>query len=376
MVPTTVTDLADPVRLPTFKASASDRVLVVDDDAQLGRALRQMLLAAGYSVTGADSAAEARETLAGGNIGVLLSDVNMPGQSGLELIRFALAEHPETATLLMSGVDDPEVARVGLEYGAYGYLMKPFGRTELVISVMNAFRRRALETRSRATQTVLEQAVADRTRSLAHTVARLEYAAEELEISRAETIDRLARAAEFRDVGTGAHLVRMSGYCAILAERFGIDPARMKLASVLHDVGKIATPDSVLLKPGPLTESERAEMERHAQTGYELLRGSSSTVLTLGASIALTHHEKYDGSGYPAGLSRAEIPLEARIAAVADVFDALTSDRVYRPAWTLDDTLDELRTQRGKHFDPLVLDAFFASLDKITALRATAADTA
>jgi putative two-component system response regulator len=367
----TVTGAPPLSRSPTPPASSTDPVLIVDDDPQLQRALTQTLVSAGYRASGASSAEEARSVLSTTNVGLLLSDVNMPGQSGLELIRFALAEHPDTATLLMSGLDDPAIAQAGLEYGAYGYLMKPFGRSELIISVMNAFRRRALELASRATHADLERAVAARTRSLAQTIARLELAGGEVEVSRAETIERLAKAAEFRDIRTGTHLERMSGYCGVLGHRFGIDPRRLTLASVLHDVGKIATPDDVLLKPGPLTADERKEIERHPQAGYDLLRGSTSTVLQLAAAIALTHHEKFDGTGYPAGLKRSEIPLEARIAAVADVFDALTSDRVYRAAWSVDDTLKEIQNQRAKHFDPVVVDAFMASLDQILDLRAS-----
>jgi putative two-component system response regulator len=163
----------------------------------------------------------------------------------------------------------------------------------------------------------------------------------------------------------------MSGYCAILAARLDVNATELKLASVLHDIGKLSTPDSVLMKPGRLSHSERKEIERHALAGYKLLAGSTSGMLRLAASIALTHHEKFDGSGYPSGLAGDQIPIEGRIAAVADVFDALTSDRVYRSAWSVERALAELEAERGKHFDPLVLDAFTAGLDEILALRAT-----
>ena len=333
----------------------TERILVVDDDPTVARILTRILTSAGYEAQRVSSAHAAREVLSHGGIDLLLSDVKMPGQSGLELIRFALAEHPEMATLLISGADDPEIAKLGLEYGAYGYLTKPFARNEIIIGVMNALRRRELEIRARAARDDLERVVESRTA--------------ELKASRAETIYLLARAAEFRDDDARQHITRMSGYCGLMAARLGMDPASLRLAAGLHDIGKIATPDEVLLKPGRLTRVERVEIERHAAAGHDLLDGSASDVLRLGASIALTHHEKFDGTGYPNGLAGEEIPIEGRIAAVADVFDALTSNRVYRQGWSVERTLAELEGQRGRHFDPVVLDAFVAALPEILALR-------
>jgi putative two-component system response regulator len=344
----------DPSLDPT---QLGERILIVDDDLTVGRILTTMLSGAGYDVRAVSSASEAREVLREGGIDLLLSDVKMPGESGLELIRFALAEHPETATLLISGDDDPAIAQLGLEYGAYGYLTKPFARNQIVIGVLNAFRRRDLEVRDRRARDDLERMVEERT--------------SELDSSRAETIYLLGRAAEFRDPEAGAHVTRVSGYCGLIADRLGMDAPSVTLASVLHDIGKIATPDTVLLKPGRLTRTERIEIERHAAAGYELLDGSTSDVLRLAASIALTHHEKFDGSGYPNGLAGGEIPLEGRVTAVADVFDALTSQRIYREAWSVDRTLAELESQRGKHFDPTVVDAFMEALPEILALRET-----
>src|SRR4051794_22652181 len=347
----------------------TERILVVDDDPKVRQVLTTILRDAGYDAQGVGSAREARLVMRNGGVDLLLTDVKMPGQSGLELIRFALAEYTETATLLISGVDDPEIARVGMEYGAYGYLTKPFGRNEILISVMNALRRRELEIRDRVARNDLEQVVAERTSELREAMARLEVARDQLDESRAETIYLLARAAEFRDDDAGPHLKRMSGYCGLMASRLGVEPVSLELASVLHDIGKITTPDTVLLKPGRLTRTERIEIERHAAAGYELLGESNSDVLRMGALIALTHHEKFDGSGYPRGLAGLDIPIEGRIAAVADVFDALTSNRVYRDAWSVERALAELENQRGKHFDPDVLDAFMDALPEILALR-------
>jgi PAS domain S-box-containing protein len=200
---------------------------------------------------------------------------------------------------------------------------------------------------------------------------------EELRRSREETIHRLARAAEFRNQETGQHVDRVSRYCWLVAERLGLDEGHselLRLASPLHDIGKIAIPDRILLKPGPLTPEERTEMEKHASLGYGMLADSSHELLRLAALVALTHHERFDGTGYPLGLAGEEIPLEGRITAVADVFDALTSDRVYRAALGLDETIRIMREGRGTHFDPTVLDAFLESLPAIMSIRATYAD--
>jgi diguanylate cyclase (GGDEF)-like protein len=198
------------------------------------------------------------------------------------------------------------------------------------------------------------------------TVTRLRQAESAIQLSQAETIRRLAFAAEFRNAETGRHTERMSRYCELLARKLDLDDERcelIRLASGLHDVGKIAIPDRVLLKPGSLTESERRMMERHTDIGYRMLADSSSELLDVAATIALSHHERFDGTGYPRGLAGEAIPLEGRIAAVADVFDAITSNRVYRPALARDDAIAVMRDGRGTHFDPLVLDLFLAEIE-------------
>jgi putative two-component system response regulator len=194
----------------------------------------------------------------------------------------------------------------------------------------------------------------------------LQHAVSELDAAQIETVRRLSRAVEFRDEDTGAHIARISAFAARTARRAGLDAERCRLierASPLHDVGKVAIPDSVLLKPGPLTPAERSVIETHAEIGHRLLDGSDSAVLQLAATIALTHHEHYDGGGYPRGLAGEAIPIEGRIVAIADVFDALTSDRVYRPAMTVDEALVILRNGRGTHFDPELLDHFLHDLE-------------
>ncbi|MHB1809012.1 MAG: HD-GYP domain-containing protein [Solirubrobacteraceae bacterium] len=193
----------------------------------------------------------------------------------------------------------------------------------------------------------------------------LKRALSELEIAQAETVRRLSMAVEFRDEDTGAHIERIGRFSALLAERLHLDRdfcERLSHAAPLHDVGKVAIPDAILLKPGPLTPQERAIVETHTEEGHRLLRGSSSSILDLAATIALSHHEKWDGGGYPRGLSGETIPIEGRIVAIADVFDALTSDRVYRKAFSVEEAVTMMSAQRGRHFDPTLLDAFFEVL--------------
>jgi len=195
----------------------------------------------------------------------------------------------------------------------------------------------------------------------------LKRALSELELAHVETVRRLSMAVEFRDEATGAHTERIGRFSRLLAEQIGMDPefcVRLSHAAPLHDVGKVAIPDTILLKPGPLTPEERAIIETHAEEGYRLVRGSSSSILDLAATIALSHQEKWDGSGYPRGLAGEAIPIEGRIVAVADVFDALTSDRVYRPAFSVDKAVQMMREERGRHFDPVLLDAFMEVLGR------------
>jgi HD domain len=204
----------------------------------------------------------------------------------------------------------------------------------------------------------LEQEIDDRS-------SELQSALSELEIAQAETVRRLSMAVEFRDEDTGAHIERIGRFSTLLAEQVGMEldfSARLSHAAPLHDVGKVAIPDAILLKPGPLTPEERAIVETHAEEGHRLLQGSSSSILDLAATIALSHHEKWDGSGYPRGVAGEAIPIEGRIVAIADVFDALTSDRVYRKAFSVEEAVQIMREQRGRHFDPVLLDAFLEVL--------------
>jgi len=330
---------------------AGTSILVVDDEASLRRLAARLLSGHGYRCAEASSEADALAAVAQEPPALVLTDMMMPGGSGMSLIRTLQASHPDVATVMVTGRDDPAIADRALDGGAYGYLIKPFEPNELLIAVSAALRRRALGLESRAHRDRLEELVRRRTH--------------ELDESRAETVERLARAVESRDADTGTHLERMSGLVYRLARTLGFAPAAaetLRLASVLHDVGKVAVPDEILLKTGPLTADERRSIETHVAVGHGILAGAQSELLRLADVVAWTHHERFDGTGYPRGLAGAEIPLAGRIAAVADVFDALTSDRPYRAALAEHEALETIRASPG--FDPVVVAALDSVLDE------------
>jgi putative two-component system response regulator len=339
-----------------------ERILVVEDDAQDQKLLIRLLDRAGYRCSAAADASEARRLVAGEQFDLILADVKLPGESGLQLVQHAMAEYPGIAALMVTGMDDPALANTAIEIGTYGYIIKPFTGNEILIGVKNALCRRKLQIENTAQRETLEQIVHARTTAI-------ERSAKRLKLSREETVRRLSRAVEYRDEETGGHTERMSAYCALLAGKLGLDVESIRIASPMHDVGKVALPDHILLRPGALTAEEREEMERHTLIGHQILSGSGSALLELGATIALTHHEKWDGTGYPRRLAGNAIPLEGQVAAVADVFDALTSDRPYRQAFTIDRAVEIMQGERGGHFDPRLVDLFLENVDEVVELR-------
>jgi putative two-component system response regulator len=345
-----------------------EQVLVVDDDESIRRLIARMVTDAGHSAHTVAGAAEARRALAETGFSLVICDLSMPGESGRELLAWIRVEHPDVAILMATGTDDRQIADAVLALGAYGYLVKPFKRNEVAINVANALRRRRLEIENRGYRELLEQRVAERTAELQQAVLRLEQARAEIARSREETINRLVLAIEFRSLETGQHVERIGHAAGLVAARLGLDTARCEMirtAAPLHDVGKIGIPDVVLLKPGALTDEERREVEEHAALGFKLLSGAGSALLELAAEIAWTHHERIDGMGYPRRLAGEAIPIAGRITAVADVFDALTHDRVYRPALPVEEAVGIMRADSGTHFDPAVLTAFEASLGEL-----------
>ncbi len=311
----------------------AERVLVIDHDplvrALAGRALRD----AGYRCDVARGAAQTAWALTRARYHVVLCDARLAGPSGHALARDIPGLSQNDPAVILSGTELEELPSLALELGADAYIGKPFAVTDLLLRVQGALRRRE----------------------------HLAHASDMFEAASVEMLQRLSIAVEARDPEVASHISDMSSHSFEIASALGLSAKRcelIRIASALHDVGKIGIPDRVLLKPGPLTVEERTEMQRHAEIGYRILAGSEAELVQLSASIAFTHHEKFDGTGYPRGLSGPEIPLEGRIAAAADVFDALMRNRVYRPRLAEQEALEIMRAGRGTHFDPEVLDVF------------------
>ena len=298
---------------------------------------------------------------------LVILDYMMPEMDGLEFITAfrKLPGHDETPILMVTANDQKEVRYAALDLGATDFLMKPVDRVEFLTRTKNML---ALQSSRKK--------LADRAAWLADEVRK---ATSEIVLRERETVLRLSKAAEYRDPETGAHIIRMAHYSQLIAKELGLTLEQQELlleAAPLHDIGKVGIPDGILLKPGKLTESEFEIMKQHAKIGYEVLRGSSSRVLQSGAEIAHCHHEKFDGSGYPQGLSGETIPLFSRIVAVADVFDALTSERPYKKMWDDESAKLLIRSQTGLHFDPQCVDAFFRGWDEVMKIRETFRDAA
>ena len=337
------------------------RVLVIDDNEINLLLLRQLVIQVESceAFTFADpraGLADCATTLPD----LLIVDYMMPDLDGIELIRRfrALPGRADIPVLMITANDELDVRYRALQSGANDFLSKPIDKTEFLARVRNMIALRLNQRR-----------LEDRASWLAEEVLK---ATEEIRRRERETVLRLSRAAEYRDPETGAHIVRMAHYSWIIAVRLGLPLEQQQLileAAPMHDVGKVGIPDSILLKPAGLTADEFAIMKQHAEMGSKILSGSTSPLLQMAAQIALCHHEKFDGSGYPQGLAGEDIPLAGRIVAVADVFDALTSERPYKPAWSTERAVAHMAGRRGSHFDPVVVDAFLRDFDEVLAVR-------
>jgi putative two-component system response regulator len=352
-------------------------LLIVDDEAALRRWERRVLEAQRYTCAEAGDVPEAREALAAGRYELALLDVNLPGGSGIELLAQIRIEHPDTAVLMITAQDDMALATTAIELGAYGYLVKPVRTGELLINVTNALHRRRREAVLLRRLAQLTSSRAGAEQDLRRVLANSTDPPGLITLLESDSVHQMVRLAEFRDAETGHHLVRVGRYCELIGSQLGLDEAwcaQLRLSSELHDVGKVGIPDRILLKPGWLTDAEFRVMQTHTEIGHRILSDSGLELLRMAATTALTHHERWDGGGYPGGLSGEQIPPAGRIAAVADVFDALTSDRVYRPAFPVGMAVDMMDSERGRHFEPAVLDAMHSTFGRIEAVRRSLGD--
>ena len=350
------------------------KILIVDDEPSNVQLLESVLRREGLSDlhTTTDSRA-ALELVKSLSPDILLLDLHMPHVDGLAILASlaVVSEARNMQVLVLTADTSVETKRTTLTLGAKDFLAKPFDHIEAVLRIKNLLETRRLQMQLEDQNRTLEMRVQERTAELWDSIRQLQKAENELRLSQEETVRRLSIAAEFRDDETARHIRRMSRYCGFLAERIGLDDITAKtilVASEMHDVGKIGVPDSILLKPGPLTPAERSTMQKHTGYGWSILEGSESDLLRFAATIALTHHERLDGAGYPRQLEGEAIPLMGRIAAIADVFDALSTDRVYRGAFPLPEVWRMMRAERGAHFDPDILDIFFDSMNEVLSI--------
>ena len=347
----------------------SQRILVVDDEAINRELLDAILTGFGYEI---ETAADGFEALAKLklDIDLVLCDLMMPGMDGFEVVQ-KIREDSDNANVpicMVTSLSGKEQRLRAVAAGANDFIAKPVDRLEVEVRVRALLKIKEAQDALTRYQSGLEETVERRTTALREALQEMSVAHRETYEAHVETIERLAVAAEYKDEDTAKHIRRMSQYAHIIALELKLPPKQCEIilhSSPMHDVGKLGIADAILLKPGKLDTDEWETMKTHTTIGGRILKGSSSELLQTGEVIAMTHHEKWDGSGYPSCLSRDDIPIEGRIVAIADVFDALTSRRPYKEAFSVEKSLEIVKEGRGSHFDPAVSDAFTNRLDAI-----------
>jgi len=346
------------------------RILVVDDEEMNRELLAAILESLGHEGVFSDSGEAALQALTPG-IDLLLVDAMMPGMDGFSLVERVRGnpDTKDTPIIMVTALCSRSDRLRAVEAGANDFITKPVDRTELRLRCASLLKMKDAQDALKRHHALLEQTIQERTVALQRALEDVTEARQQTYEAQLDTIQRLAIVAEHRDEETAAHIERVSYHCGLLASALGLSSEEAEVVrqgSRMHDVGKIGIPDSILLKPGPLTPEERLAIQEHAAIGSRLLGGSASPLLRAGEVIAWSHHEWWDGSGYPRGLRGEDIPLYGRICAVADVFDALTSKRPYKEALPVAQAREILMTGLGTQFEPLVLDTFIKLLPKMT----------
>lgn len=343
------------------------KILIVDDKEANRKLLNDHVLHLNHKPILAENGMVALTLIEKEPPDIILLDIMMPELSGNQVLERlkAHAEWRHIPVIMISATDDTDTIAQCIQLGATDYLVKPFNPLILAARINNSLASKALRDQEEAYR-----------REIEHYNQELEIRVvkrtKELHDSRREVIVRLGKAAEYRDNETGMHVIRMSHYSQLLAQKAGMTPKACEMilqASPMHDVGKIGIPDNILLKPGKLNHDEWQIMKSHAIIGADILSESGSDMLNMAETIARTHHEKYDGSGYPKGLKGEEIPIEGRIIAISDVFDALTSSRPYKKAWTVEEATSFINSESGRHFDPKLVSLFNEFLPEILKIK-------
>ncbi len=351
-------------------------ILVIEDDPMNNRLLVAILTRLGYIVDAAFDGVSGLEKVESSPPDLILLDLNLPRMDGYEVAR--RLKHSDKTKIIpivvVSSFAEVENRIKALEAGADDFLSKPVDQVELRARVQSLLKVKVYNDYMVNYQKTLEDEVNQRTHQLRQAFDELKNATEKIRQASLDTTIRLAQAAEYKDEETGGHIKRMGYYAAAIAKALSLSPQDIEAilyAAPMHDVGKIGIPDRILLKPGSLDEEEWKVMRQHTSIGGNILSGSDSHVIQMAEQIALSHHEKWDGSGYPKGFKGLEIPVWGRICAIADVFDALTTKRPYKKALSVEHSLDILDKSRGTHFDPDVFDVFFSIKEEILSIRKT-----
>jgi putative nucleotidyltransferase with HDIG domain len=336
-----------------------EKVLVVDDEEAIREVISTLLQAQGFECTTSSNGKLGLEAFRKDTFDLVLSDIVMPEMDGLKLLNELRLDDPDVPVIMVTAMHDISIALEAIRAGAYDYILKPFEKDQLYLSVRRALEHRSLVLENRTYQSDLEQLVAERTQQLS-------IALQDLEQSYDYTLEALGGALDAKDAETEGHCQRVTAFTITIARAMGVEKRLLRhiaRGAFLHDIGKMGVPDSILTKPGPLTAEEREIMRRHCDIGYAVLE--RIPFLKEAAEIVLSHQECYDGSGYPRGLKGEQIPLGARIFAVADTLDAMISDRPYRKALPISAARDEIQRFSGKQFDPRVVEVFMAQPEKL-----------
>jgi putative nucleotidyltransferase with HDIG domain len=336
-----------------------EKILVVDDEEAIREVVSTLLAAQGYRCTVCSNGKMALEAFRNDTFDLVLSDIVMPEMDGLKLLGELRNEDPDVPVIMVTAMHDISIALEAIRAGAYDYILKPFEKDQLHLSVRRALEHRRLVIENRTYQSDLEHLVAERTQQLS-------IALQDLEQSYDYTLEALGGALDAKDAETEGHCQRVTAFTITIARTMGVDRGLLRhiaRGAFLHDIGKMGVPDSILRKPGPLTHEEREIMRRHCEIGFAVLE--RIPFLKEAAEIVLSHQEMYDGTGYPRGLKGDQIPLGARIFAVADTLDAMISDRPYRKALPITAAREEIRKFSGKQFDPRVVEVFLSHPDRV-----------